>query len=153
MQSLQTASRRSARETADALLQAVPEVMYFLRGSYRAQSKTRLTVAQIRTLVIVSRRPNGALSDIAELLGISLPAASRVVAAMVARKLIQRSASSRDRRTISLVLTAAGRKSLEQAIEIGREAVAQRLLQLSEKDQLTVRTAMQHLDAIFGEPA
>lgn len=151
MQSLQQASERSARQTASKLLDVVPEVMYFLRASFRERKQSRLTVAQVRALVIVRRRPKGSLSQIADLLGISLSAASRVVDGLVAKRMIRREASARDRRNVSLMLTAAGERALDEAEEIGRASIAEKLAQLSGNDQALIRQAMDKLQHVFEQ--
>lgn len=151
MQRLQGSSNDAAAQAADQLLHLVPEVMYFLRASLRNSVGTDLTVPQARVLVIIQRRPGGTLSAIADMLGISVSAASRIVDGLVTRKLVSRQACTDDRRNLRLLLTPSGNKTLAKAVEIGRSDLIRRLSQLSPGDMKRVHDTCAQLRPLFDE--
>ena len=152
MQPLQAVNNGPALRAADLLLEAVPGVMLFLRATFRRHVRSALTIAQVRALAIVRRCGQGTLTEIADLLGISPPAASRLVEAMVAKRLIRRQTSRRDRRRLSLRLTSAGEKMLDAATAVARQHMAARLGELSKAEMATVQTALTRLDGLFRLP-
>lgn len=149
MQRLQAANNNPALSTAELVLHAVPGVMIFLRSTYRRTSRSQPTLTQVRALAIIHRCGQGTLTEIADLLGISSPAASRMVEALVAKGLIRRQTSAADRRRLSLQLTAAGEKALDAAWVAARQHLAARLSELSAQEMATVQVALTKLDSLF----
>lgn len=68
----------------------------------------KVTLSQFKILALVARKQGGSISNVAEFLDISLPAASKAVDKLVRRKLIRRLERSGDRRAASLALTTVG---------------------------------------------
>jgi DNA-binding MarR family transcriptional regulator len=149
MQPLQVANNNPAAAAADLLLNAVPSVMIFLRATFRRASRSEPTITQVRALAIIHRCGQGTLTEIADLLGISSPAASRMVETLVAKGLIRRQTNATDRRRLSLQLTAEGEKALNTAWAAARENLAARLEELSESEMATIQTALTKLDSLF----
>lgn len=139
-------------EVASHLMELVPEVMYFLRGSYRRLRPSHLTIPQIRLLVFVQRRPAGSISQLADMLGVSLPAASRLVETMVKRGLVRRVSDKRDKRNAMLSLSRSGQQQLKAAQDSGRQALGQRLAALPAGQNRAIATALEQLRRVFGEP-
>jgi DNA-binding MarR family transcriptional regulator len=72
-----------------------------------------MTGAQKRTLYLLDLEGPQKMSDIAKLVGVTLPAATPVVDKLVRAGLVAREPDTRDRRVIRVALTARGRKTLK----------------------------------------
>jgi len=152
MQQLQnrTDSRVSCHRCARGLLTGVPSVMRFIRYQMRQHRQAELSVPQFRSLVFLSHNENASLSEMAEHLGLSLPATSRMVEMLVKRGWMRRRARSSDRRCISLSLTGRGRAVFRKALEATQVALRQRLKALSARELSLVSGAMQVLSRAFA---
>jgi DNA-binding MarR family transcriptional regulator len=152
MQSLQPATDgavspdRCARE----LLSGAPAIMRFLRDQMRSNRQAELTVPQFRALIFISQNEKPSLSAMAEHLGLSLPATSRMVEVLVKRGLVERRARRADRRCISLSLTAPGRAALRVALQAAQTALARRFDALSARELALVSRALRVLGLVFG---
>ena len=65
-------------QVAIAILETIPPAMRAIREQMRSGRAASLSVAQFRLLLFVRRHPGTSLSPLAEHLGTTLPAASRV---------------------------------------------------------------------------
>lgn len=110
---------------------------FFLSEVRRGSIPSDLTITQIRTLLIV-RFWGNRVGAVAEIQGVSQPAASRIVDDLVAAGYLKRVANDTDRRKIDLNLTAKGDSLLARLHErtIGRVAKAAKRLPLSEQKKL-----------------
>lgn len=152
MQSLSNASSSPACLCARELLGATPQVMYFLRGSMAGRTPAGLTIPQIRTLIMLRNHPQGSLIRLADYMGVTPPTACRLVDALVKRKLVRRSASSRDRRHICLELTPAGNRILDQALSIGVECLTVKLSTLKSPDLKRILSSLKLIRTLFSNP-
>src|SRR3954468_630063 len=89
---------------AKSMLEAMPQVMWFIRRQMRQHRTRGMSVPQFRTLVMLDRYPTASLSAVAENLGATLPTASRMVSGLVTKGLVARRPHPTDRRQASLVL-------------------------------------------------
>jgi DNA-binding MarR family transcriptional regulator len=144
---------RCARE----LLSGAPAIMRFLRDQMRRNRQGELTVPQFRALIFqfralifVSHNEKPSLSAMAEHMGLSLPATSRMVEVLVKRGLVERRARRADRRCISLSLTAPGRAALRVALQAAQAALARRFDALSARELALVSRALGVLSRVFG---
>lgn len=96
---------RSSRALANTTVQALDAV----------QSATSPT--QVRALLAVEATGGCSNAELAQLLGIFPSSASRLTDRLTAAGLITRQAGQDDRREIRLVLTPAGRRSVEKFVE------------------------------------
>jgi DNA-binding MarR family transcriptional regulator len=151
MQPLQkgTVAGVSAERCARELLASAPAIMRFIRGQMRAHRRVELTVPQFRALVFAKHYEDGSLSDLAEQLGLSLPATSRLVQVLVQRGLLRRGARSSDRRCIKLSLTTRGRASFRAAQNATLAALAKRLEALPAAERGLVHAALEVLNRVF----
>lgn len=115
----------------------------------RGHRQAELTVPQFRVLVFLSHNKAAALSAIAEHLGLSLSATSRMVDLLVKRRLIERQVRSSDRRCVSLSLTGRGRSMFRTALEGTQAALVRRLDDLSAGELSLVSQAMEILSHVF----
>jgi DNA-binding MarR family transcriptional regulator len=152
MQSLRTATvpGASAQACAQDLLAALHLLMRFVRAEMRRNRRAELTVPQFRALVFVSHTDNPSLSEMAEHLGLSLPAASRMVGLLVKRGLIGRQVRPDNRRSVSLSLTPQGRSTFRKALQATQRAMAQQFETLSGKELAQVSGAVQVLSRVFA---
>jgi DNA-binding MarR family transcriptional regulator len=96
----------------------------------RQADELDLTLTQLKVLVLLYERPEQLLSvkDVAEELGISLPAASRAIDPLVRRRLVVRREDELDRRVKRVRLTARGESSVGRLIAT-RVAAAEALIE------------------------
>jgi DNA-binding MarR family transcriptional regulator len=140
----------SADSCARAMLEGLPQVMWFIRREMRRHRTHRLSVPQYRTLVVLDRFPTASLSQVAERLGGSLPTVSRMVAGLVSKGLVVRKACEGDRRRMALVLTPKGRRAYEGAQLETQQTVAAQIEHLTDADRATVSEAMKLLHGVFA---
>jgi DNA-binding MarR family transcriptional regulator len=144
-----SASRQCARE----ILETVPLVMRFIRDRVRQRRTVGLSLPQFRTLIFLSRAKNSSLSAVAEHMGLSLPAMSRLVNGLVDDRLVERQLVSTNRRQIALTLTAQGQATLEKVRSEIRRQLAGTLKTLPASEQKTVQRAMRMLHQVFNNRA
>jgi DNA-binding MarR family transcriptional regulator len=137
-------------QCALAILDGVPAVMWFIRRHMRKHRANGLSVPQFRVLVLLDRHPTASLSVAAEHLGVSLPAASRMITGLVSKKLLIRKACDKDRRQMRLVLTAHGQAVLKAARQATLDCLADAIEELSPSQQKTVIAATRLLQSVFN---
>ncbi|HXT11593.1 MAG TPA: MarR family transcriptional regulator [Candidatus Angelobacter sp.] len=142
---MSAAPKQCARE----LLEAVPPVMRFIRGYVRRHPAEGLLVPQFRALSFLGRTRDASLSAVAEHLGVSLPAMSRLMNGLVNGGWVKRETVSENRRQVALALTARGRADLEKLRGQIRRQLSQRLSPLSAEERKTICSAMQLLRQTF----
>jgi len=112
--------------------------------------RAELTVPQFRALVFLSLNDEASLSAMAEHLGLSLPAASRLVALLVKRGLMRRRVRLTDRRCVRLSLTGRGQAVFRAALKATEVALARRFKVLSAGERGVVSEAMDVLARVFS---
>src|SRR5208282_1333629 len=127
---------------AEAVLDIAPPVVRAIRKMMREHRLPELSVPQFRTLALLSFCADASLSTVADYIGSSLPAASRMIDGLVAKNLIARKQCCRDRRQVSLELTALGREAYLESRQATRLQLSQRLSGLSAKKKADVIEAM-----------
>ena len=108
-----TTAKKPDPRPAQALLDVIPLAMRVVRQELRSHAGTsELTVPQFRTLVQCARRSrsNG---DLAEALGVSRSAMSRMVDVLVDKGLMVRHPSAVDSRSVDIGMTDQGRAAYE----------------------------------------
>src|SRR3982751_188117 len=93
------------------LLDSVPLVMRVIRHHMR-RHRSGLTEPQFRTLCYLSITEGSSLSGVADFIGLSLPAMSRLVDGLVDQKLVVRKSCEDDRRHVRLSVTDKGEAAL-----------------------------------------
>jgi len=138
---------------ADAVLNIAPPVVRAIRKMMREHRLPDLSVPQFRALGLLSFCSDASLSTVADYIGSSLPAASRMIDGLVAKNLIARKQCCRDRRQVSLELTPMGREAFLESRQATRLQLARRLSGLSAKKKEGVIEAMRWLGEVFGSDA
>ena len=139
----------SADDCARNVLEVVPLVVRTLRATMRRHRGPRLSVPQFRSLGYLSREAGASLSAVAEHVGLTLPSMSKMIDGLVARRLVDRGISTRDRRQVTLALSPLGRATLRTARARTQARVAELLDALSDSERVTVIRAMQALRPVF----
>ena len=85
--------KSSARLAASATLDVVPALMYLLRSVAKKHCDAGLSMPQLRALGFIRRYPGHPLSWLAEQLGLTVSATSRLVDGLVSRGFITRTPS------------------------------------------------------------
>jgi len=145
--------RAPSKESAHDILETVPAVMRFIRAQVRQRRAAGLSLPQFRTLAYLSRVKSSSLSDVADYLGLSPPAMSRLVNGLVAGRLAGRKTVSTNRRQIALTLTAQGRRTLERVRGEVRLGLADAVKELSAGEQETVQRGLRILRRVFDQPS
>lgn len=155
MQLLQNAINRgtAADRCAAELLASVPGIMRYIRREMRSHRQSQLTIPQFRALIFASVYEGASLSDMAEHLGLSLAATSRMADLLVRRGLLQRAQGATDRRRVCLSPTRAGRAAYRSAHLATRTAMARRFSTLSNEERALITRAMRVLGRVFSPSA
>ena len=137
---------------AAQVVEVIPLVMRSIREHMRKHRQADLTVTQFRTLAFIDRNVGTSLSDVADHIGLALPSMSKLIDALVRRKLVVREFDTIDRRRVTLSLTARGRSILETARSETRAVMTETLASLERDELETILTAMQVLRPLFTSP-
>ncbi len=124
--------------------------MRFIRSKMRQHREAGLSVPQFRALIFLSTHEDSSLSAMAEHLGLSLPAASRLVQLLVQRGLMERRPDAGDRRRVSLSLTRRGSRAFRAAHAATQAALARSLRALSAQQSGQISVAMRLLSELFS---
>ena len=139
----------SPDESARQILEVVPMVMRAIRTEMRSHRGSDLSVPKFRVLIFLNRHAGASLSDIAEHLGLTLPSMSKMIDGLVARNMVTRQMDTKDRRRVTLVLTALGRRAMQSAYNATESRLAERLVVLPASERGIIIKSMQVLESIF----
>lgn len=155
MQQLQTLTKgpESPGRCATEILEAVPTIMRFIRAHMRRHGGADLSVPQFRTLVLLSRSQGASLSAVAEHLGLSLPATSRLIGGLVKRNYVVRRIPAGNRRLVALSLSARGRSTVLAARRATENKLAEVVSCLSAGERAAIRRALRTLREKFESAA
>lgn len=90
-------------------------LLCLIRSELRERRPAGLSIGQFRLLHMLHKDPERSLSDFADDLGVSVPAASKMVDGLVEKGFIGRAADASDRRKLSLALTPQGVAVMKEA--------------------------------------
>jgi DNA-binding MarR family transcriptional regulator len=123
-----------ARETAQLLLETIPNLMRGIGGAARQHKSDEdaLTMGQMRMLGILSHAPRN-LGELANLHQVTPSTMSRTVDVLVRRDWVARQSDPSDRRQVILTLTAEGRDVHAATQRRLHEALAQLIARLIEQ--------------------
>ncbi len=136
---------------AQQVLDAVPVVMRTIRAQLRTHRRADISVPQFRAMGYIDRNEGASLSDLASHIGLTLPSMSKLIDGLVSRKMVTRTAHSRDRRRICLSLTPLGREELRAAHRFTEKYLADTMSGLDEQELQSITHAMQVLKGLFGQ--
>ncbi len=142
-----------AETSAAQVIEVIPLIMREIRRLMRQRGAEELSVPHFRALGYVQRHPGCSLSAVAEHLGLSVAAASRLVDALVVDHFVERRPSATDRRYIELHLSPRGAQIRAEAHEHTIRGIADRLEGLTDGERERVLLALDSLRAIFTSPS
>jgi MarR family transcriptional regulator for hemolysin len=134
---------------ARELLDAVPLVMRVIRR-HMCRHRSGLTVPQFRTLCFLSTAAGSSLSAVADFIGLSLPAMSRLVDGLVEVGLIERRPCDDDRRHVRLSVTVEGDTAVREARQLAQAQLAEAVAHLTPRQQAAVISTMHLLRDVFS---
>ncbi|HEY7849282.1 MAG TPA: MarR family transcriptional regulator [Ktedonobacterales bacterium] len=154
MQQMQHAANELAEESVEALAAALMDVAPLVVREIRAQMRTHrgagLSIPQFRALAFVRRHPACSLTAVAEHLGLSEAATSRLVDALVAAGFIVREPLASDRRFVALRLSEQGERIQAAARAAALSNIVARLAPLSVEQREVIARAMNPLRQAFA---
>jgi DNA-binding MarR family transcriptional regulator len=143
--------RRPRSDAADALLTVAPLASRWIERLL-ARHDPPLTPSQFLALRAIAREGVGG-SELARRTGVSGPAVSQLIAALVDAGLVSRTVSADDRRRQLLELTSAGRRAFASAEALLRDRVGGLLSELPRPEVDALARLLPHVAAaLSGEP-
>ncbi len=147
----QIPSATDAAETcAGQLIEVVPLIMRTIRMLMRTHSAAELSVPHFRALRYIFKHPDCSVSIVADHLGLSVPAASRLIDALVNDSLVERQLLASDRRYVALHLSPRGSEIQQAAQAHTLASLTTMLAALNPDQQAAIVAALEPLRAIFG---
>lgn len=140
----------TADESAALLLEVAPLVMRAIRTRMRANRAADVSVPQFRALGYLNRHPGASLTSLAEHLGLTLPATSRLVDGLARRAYLQRETSMTDRRSIELRIAPKGAEMLEMTRKGTLEHLTRLMSELTPNERASITRALDVLRGVFG---
>jgi len=139
----------SVQQCAAEILEAVPAIIRFIRSEMRAHRGADLSVPQFRALALLSRSQGASLSVVAEFLGLSLPATSRLVDGLVKHGLVTRRTPAGNRRVVALSVSVRGRATWEAARQATQQRLAEVITPLTAAQRARIQEALRILRETF----
>jgi DNA-binding MarR family transcriptional regulator len=139
----------SSDECARELVEVVPLVMHAIRAEMRSHRGGDLSVPQFRALAFIGRHQGASLTDVADHIGLTLPSMSKMIDALVTRKMVARRPHPTDRRRLTLALTSHGETTLRSARQAVQAQLAQLLDTASADERAAIAQAMITLRLLF----
>jgi DNA-binding MarR family transcriptional regulator len=140
------------RQAAAVAVDAGLAFFCYFRSELRERRPAGLSMAQFRFLHILVKDPDRSLSDMADDLGVSPPALSKMVDGLVERGLVQRKGDASDRRRITLAPTAAGQRLVSGFRKDLEQRLAERLATLPAAEQAVLAHSLQSLQNALASP-
>jgi DNA-binding MarR family transcriptional regulator len=130
----------------------MPRVFNAVRGAVKRQNKLEVNVPQFRALIFLQQHAGESLSALAEFLGLSLPAASKLADGLVKRGMLQRQSDPADRRRLVLRLSRKGDALLLGAQDAVRRHLAGMLGRIQPESLEVLAEALVVLQNSFPRP-
>ena len=142
-------TRTQARISAREILKIIPLVMRTVAAELRAAGELPVP-AHFHLLSILSQQPR-TLSELAALLGVSLPTMSNSISALVDRGWVRRTAPTRDRRVVIIEVTAAGKATVDRVGRCAEAHLADALVQLDPASRTRLNAGLGVLRKVFAD--
>ncbi|OIP81981.1 MAG: MarR family transcriptional regulator [Rhodobacterales bacterium CG2_30_65_12] len=111
-----------------------------------------LTPAQLRVLQVAAEKENATPKAIASQMGVSQATVTVLVDKLVARSMVERRTSDTDRRQINIVLTDAGRRTLDRAPNALQQRFVREFRALPDWQQAQLVSSLEHVAAMLDAP-
>lgn len=139
-----------ARQCADRILSTIPMMMRAIGQEIHEHDACEITIPQFRALMTLQNHAGATVSLMAEHLGVSLPAVSRLIDGLVERGFITRATPAHDRRRVQLSLTEDGRAMLGRVHQQAIGFLAGHLTAFLDDDLERISQSMVLLQSVFG---
>lgn len=147
---MNTSSHVTRENVTDAVLSA-SRVLVAVAARSLAAVADEVTLTQYRALVVLASRGPRTVAALAEAVAVTSPTASRLCDRLERKGLVERRTDARDRRAVSLGLTAAGRDLVDAVTRRRREEIAGLLDAIPPAGQRALVEALTQLSAAAGE--
>ena len=141
------------RDCAAVVLDTSLLVIRTLRREVRSRIPAGLSITQMRGLGFVNLTPGASVSDLANHIGLTMAATSRLVGSLAGRGLLKTNSDPADRRRLRLSLTPRGRAHLRVTFEHARNHFAGLLAGLPRGDRSALIHALRRLQPLVAPPA
>lgn len=131
---------------AEAVLACQRELSRFVHRLYEPRSS--LGLSQLRTLGELQRCGAVRITELADLLQISLPAMTQGIDRLEAHGWVLRTAAERDRRGVDVAITAAGQAAYQDACAGVIRALGERLDRLDDEERAAIARALPALERL-----
>jgi DNA-binding MarR family transcriptional regulator len=142
-------TRSQARGSAREILKIIPLVMRTVAAELRAAGELPAP-AHFHLLSMLSQQPR-TLTELAALLGVSLPTMSNSISALEQRGWVRRSAPTRDRRVVIIEVTAVGKATVERVGRCAEAHLAEALAPLDGPARHRLQAGLSVLRKVFAE--
>jgi len=137
-------------EPAALIMDVIPLIMSYIRSEMRSRRMPGLSIPQFRSLIYLYRHEDASLSQVSEHVGLKLPSTSKMIDALVERKLVIRKTSATDRRFVKLKLSATGEAELAKARRSTETQLAEILSALTPEQQDNIIASLEELRSLFA---
>lgn len=134
----------------DAVLSA-SRVLVAVAARSLADAGEDVTLTQYRSLVVLASRGPQTVAELADLVAVTPPTASRLCDRLVKKGLIRRRTGRNDRRQVHIALTETGRELIDTVTIRRRREIADLLAAIPLETQRSVVTALTQLAEVAGE--
>jgi len=134
---------------AKRVLEVIPPSMAKIRLQMRASSPRDVSVPQFRILGSIFRGRN-LIGEMAKHLGVSQPATSKMVDALVEKGFVVRDPRSKDRRQIPLNLTITGNQFYLKIRQLAQVNMSRRIEQMTRAEHLALEKGLDQIEKLFA---
>ena len=118
------------------MIELMPQcIRGFSRHEHNYLSRGEITMPQFWVLECLSKCEGRLMSEIADFLGVSRPAATGLIDRLINQELVRRDNTPDDRRTVRISITPQGRKIVKNVWEQKRRTLVKVFSQLSARDR------------------
>ena len=118
------------------MIELMPQcIRGFSRHEHNYLSRGEITMPQFWVLECLSKCEGRLMSEIADFLGVSRPAATGLIDRLITQKLVRRHAIPDDRRTVKISITPRGREIVKSVWDQKRRTLVKVFSQLSARDR------------------
>jgi DNA-binding MarR family transcriptional regulator len=147
-------NRGTEDDASDSMVDAVlsaSRVLVAVAARSLADAGEDVTLTQYRSLVVLASRGPKTVAELADLVAVTPPTASRLCDRLVKKGLIRRRAGRHDRRQVHIALTETGRELIDAVTVRRRREIADLLAAIPLETQRSVVAALTQLAEVAGE--
>ena len=134
---------------AKAFVSLIPHMMGSLRRHLRTAEGGDLRVGQFRMMMAIAMSPKLSISNAAEVMGLTLPSASKIAEELARAGLVQRKEDCQDRRRLLLSLTSVGMEVLQTVQRAAEDHFANIFQPLTPMERAFLLCAAETLRPLF----